>query len=626
MLIKVFKLLSFLMLAFPFEKVREKQKDFINDVENIVKNKKHLIAHAPTGLGKTVAVLAPVVQYAIENKKSVFFLTPKHTQHQIAIDTLKMIKNKSEEKFISTDIIGKKWLCSVAGVEDLTSSEFTEYCKAVVKDERCKYYNNTRTKSHTLTKTGLEMLDEFKVLQPLHAEEAKSHCGELCTYEVLMELAKKSSVIIADYFHIFSPVRMNTLMRTGKQMEDCIIIVDEAHNLPERVRDVMSSSLTSFTINKAKKEAKNFGFTDAVSILSDLSQIISDIKPDEQEKLVSKSFLIDKIENKIDKIEKVIEELSLASDQIKEEKKKSFVWSAAKFLQSWIGEDIGHTRILRNNVAQSGKQYMSLIYRCLDPSVYTKDILNEAHSVILMSGTLYPMEMYRDILGFEKERTETKMYESPFPKANRLNIIVTDTTTKYSKRSEETYEKIANHVKNCCDSIPGNVAVFYPSYYFRDSICRNLKLKKQILYEDQKANKSERRDLYNKFIAAHEIGAVLMGVQAGSFSEGIDLPGNLLNGVVIVGIPLDKPNIETKALIDYYDHKYGRGWDYGYIYPAMIRSIQAAGRCIRTEKDRGVCIFIDERFSWANYSKVFPVDFSVIKSNNPEEEIKRFFS
>lgn len=620
--------MGFYMHTFPFEKVREKQRDFINDVENAVKNKKHLIAHAPTGLGKTVATLAPIVKYAIENKKSIFFLTPKHTQHQIAIDTLKMIKKKSSDSFISTDIIGKKWLCSVAGVEDLTTSEFTEYCKAVVKDERCRYYNNTRTKSHTLTKDGLQKLDEFKALQPMHAEEAKSHCGELCTYEVLMELAKKSSVIIADYFHIFSPVRTNTLIRTGKQMEDCIIVVDEAHNLPERVRDIMSSNLTSFTINKAKKEAKNFGFTDAVSMLSDLADIVNDIKPEEQEKLVSKSFLVDKIENKIDTIEKVIEELSSSSDQIKEEKKKSFVWSVAKFLQSWIGEDIGHTRILRNNVSISGKNYVSLIYRCLDPSVYTKDIVKEAHSIILMSGTLYPMEMYRDILGFEKERTETKMYESPFPKANRLNVIVTDTTTKYSKRNEDTYKKISDHIINCANSIPGNVAVFFPSYYFRDNICKIVegKIKKQILYEDQQANKSEKRDLYNKFVAAHEKGAVLMGVQAGSFSEGIDLPGNLLNGVIIVGIPLDKPNIETKSLIDYYDNKYGRGWDYGYIYPAMIRSIQAAGRCIRTENDRGVCIFIDERFSWANYNKVFPVDFAVIKSNKPEEEIKRFFS
>jgi DNA excision repair protein ERCC-2 len=118
---------------------------------------------------------------------------------------------------------------------------------------------------------------------------------------------------------------------------------------------------------------------------------------------------------------------------------------------------------------------------------------------------------------------------------------------------------------------------------------------------------------------------LLLGVQAGSFSEGVDMPGNFLNGVIIVGVPLEKPDLKTKALIDYYEYMFKRGWDYGYAYPAMIRCLQAAGRCVRSESDRGVAVFIDERFLWSNYRKIFPSDMEISITNEPEKLIREFW-
>jgi len=277
-------------------------------------------------------------------------------------------------------------------------------------------------------------------------------------------------------------------------------------------------------------------------------------------------------------------------------------------------------------MARSGKSFVTLSLACLDPAMYTKEIITRSHSTVLMSGTLFPQEMYRNVLGLP-ENTEMKSYESPFRRENRLNLIVPGITTKYSQRSDDTYKKIASYVASCANAVKGNCAVFFPSYAFRNAIYPLIKnsVAKPLLLEEQESDKEGRKALYNQFIALHRTGAVLLGVQAGSFSEGIDLAGDFLNGVIVVGIPLEMPDLETKSLIDYYDLKFSRGWDYGYSYPAMIRTIQAAGRCIRTENDRGVCIFMDERFLWANYRKVFPSDFKFTVTDAPEREIRNFW-
>jgi DNA excision repair protein ERCC-2 len=619
-------------MMFPFSDVRPVQKNFMQDIKNAVETKRHLVAHAPTGLGKTAATLAPCLDYALANGKVVFFLTPRHSQHQIAIETLRLMREKSEKKFTVTDLIGKKWLCSVSGIDELTNSEFNDYCHAMLKEERCNFYNNTKTKHRTLTAQAYKLISILNEKQPLHAEEAKDICEDYCcTYEMLMELAKKSNIVVADYFHIFSGLRGAVLTRMNKKLEDVIIIVDEAHNLPHRVRDMMSKRMTTFSLKYAEKEAKAFGFTGIAEVPRKLNLILEELRrkklKNDEEMLIEKELFTALVENQLGSIDEITGDLLSAGEHVKEEKKKSFISKIAEFLDAWTGDDIGYTRIISKGLSKTNKSFTSISYSCLDPSLITKSIIEGTHSTILMSGTLYPTEMYRDLLGMDHARTDMFSYKSPFPKTNRLNVIMPQLTTRYTTRNQENYIKISSAVITCSNAIKGNVAVFFPSYQIRDIIfdLSSKAIKKEIMIESQGATKRERRILYDNFVHAHEKGAVLMGVQSGSFSEGVDMPGSYLNGVVVVGVPLEKPDLTTKELIDYYDYKFKRGWDYGYLYPAMIRSIQAAGRCIRSESDRGVCVFIDERFLWGNYKKVFPSEMEFLVSTQPEKSIKEFF-
>lgn len=614
---------------FPFSDVRPVQKDFMDDVKQCISGGKHLIANAPTGLGKTAATISTCLEYAIDNGKTVFFLTPKHSQHQIAVDTLRHIKKKFPDRsFVSTDIIGKKWLCSVAGVHDLKSNEFHNYCRTVTKEERCTYYNNTRTKAHSLTAQAERKLKELMILQPMHAEETLSR--EFCPYELLVDMSRKSSIIIGDYYHIFSPHRGPLLMKMKKELSDIILIIDEGHNMPDRIRSLATRKISSLSLERAAKEARNLGLDSLrqkiIGIMEILEKTGRGMK--ENESFVDRDEFAGSVEKITGSTEDFVEALDQAAEEVIKEKKRSYMDSLSDFIAAWAESDAkGYSRVVSKAKTLSGKKIFVLSHKCLDPSIYAGDTINGSHSAILMSGTLSPPEMYRDVLGFAPERTETRIYKSPFLRSNRLNIIVRGVTTKYSMRTDENYSRMARHIIEACNSIPNNVAVFFPSYFMRNLVHGMVKdgLRKEIILEEQDAGKGEKRMIYDRFVAAHEKGAVLLGVQAGSFSEGVDLPGKYLNGVIIVGIPLERPDLDTKALIEYYDYKFHRGWDYGYTYPAMTRSIQAAGRCIRSENDRGVCIFLDERFGWVNYRKVFPTDLDIRVVDDPAPLVKEFF-
>ncbi len=186
---------------------------------------------------------------------------------------------------------------------------------------------------------------------------------------------------------------------------------------------------------------------------------------------------------------------------------------------------------------------------------------------------------------------------------------------------------MATTIDMCIRAVKGNAIVFFPSYGMRDHIYDMISsaVKKHVILENSKMTKEERDNVKDDMRKRAAEGAVLFGVMGGSFSEGIDLPGDLLNGVIIVGLPLERPNLSIQALIDYYDQRFRRGRDYGYNFPAMIKAMQAAGRCIRTEKDRGVVVFIDERFTWKNYRSIFPKSWEFVVTERPEAEVKKFF-
>jgi DNA excision repair protein ERCC-2 len=246
----------------------------------------------------------------------------------------------------------------------------------------------------------------------------------------------------------------------------------------------------------------------------------------------------------------------------------------------------------------------------------------------MMSGTLTPQSMYVDLFGLEKEKTVTREFGSPFPDENRLTLLVDTVTTKYSERDDSMYQKYAWYLDKSFESVPGNCAAFFPSYSMLKQV-RDLLLDRteQKLYvERQGMDKEEKQDLVDRFAGRKNEGdGALLGVAAGSLGEGVDYPGDVMKAAFVVGLPLQRPDLETKSLIDFYDAKFDRGWDYGYSYPAMNRAIQAAGRCIRSKTDRGAIVFMDKRYEWSNYRKVLPPEYRLEQTRAPWKELEEFF-
>jgi len=609
---------------FPYDKIRKIQDDMVSDVANALKDKKNIIMH-----GKTVSALAPSLSFALKNNLTVFFLTSRQTQHKIAIDTLKKIKEKYNNNFNVVDLIGKKWMC-LQEVEALQASDFFEYCKKLREKDECEFYLNSREKSRRPTVMASRKLDELKTLGPMHVQGLIDECKKpkLCPYEISSLLAKDADVIISDYNFIFNDViRESLFSRTNKKLEESIIIVDEGHNLPARARELMTAKMSSLMMDRAIKEANKFEFFDILIKLKNLKEIIEELGVDldfnKEEKFVRKYEFIDKINEK-QNYDDFISDLAFTGDDIRDKQKQSFVKSVGNFLEAWLGQDNGFARILSKNFSNKN---LILNYRCLDPSLISKEVIENSYSTIIMSGTLIPTFMYKDLLGFSKNSVE-KIYENPFPKDNRLCMIVPETTTKFTRRNDEEYKKIAQVCNKIVNKVKGNVALFFPSYLLRDKVYKNFYdlCKKKMLIEKQSLSKVEREEILEEFKRHKDDGAVLLAVSAGSFGEGIDLPGDFLKAVVIIGLPLEKPDLETKELIDYYQDKFGSGFDYGYIFPAITKCLQNAGRCIRSETDRGVIVFLDERFAWKNYYDTLPKDMDFKISKMYEERIERFFN
>ena len=619
---------------FPHEQPREVQIPFMDQVYDTLKKKSQLLIQAPTGIGKTAAALSPALTYVIKENPgaTIFFLTSRNTQHLIAIDTLKEIKNKHKLDFVVVDLIGKKGMCAQSGIQLLTSGEFSEYCKDLREKSRCTFFNNLKFQNK-MSPEAQHVLTKLKEKSPLHVEEITEMCigSDLCPYEMACHMGKKAQVIVADYNYMINDhIRATLLSKINKDLSDCIIIFDEGHNLPGRAREFMTSQTNTMLLDYAARETTNIGQSEIADDLTAIKRLLEEMAKEKlsfstPEVLITKKEFFKKIEE-IGNYEELTGNFTFAAEKILEEKKKSFTQSVYRFMTNWLGPDEGFVRILSKEFAKNGKVRICLSHKCLDPSLVMKDLIQGSHSLILMSGTLTPLDMYADLLGLSY-KTKTLEFDNPFPSSNRLNIIIPETSTKYTARSPKMYELIATKCANISNTVPGNIVIFFPSYRLRDSIYEYLrdKSEKTIFLEEAGCSKEERSGLLERFKRFKDEGALLLGVAGGSFSEGIDLPGDLLQGVIVVGLPLAQPNLETKELINYYDKRFAKGWDYGYVFPAIIKILQSAGRCIRSKEDRGIVAFLDERYLWSSYRKCFPKNMNLKIDKNPENIVNQFF-
>lgn len=608
-------------IYFRHDSLRQYQQQLVEDTYSSVKDGCHLLAHAPTGLGKSDAVISATLTYALQNDLTVFFLTPKISQHKIAMEVTNGIAKKHGLKIRAVDLIGRRYACIDKSLSDLDQEGFYLSCEKKRRNETCEFYKRGK---------GFSKLDEAKanlifekVLKEYGVSKTHAELMELgkqhmtCPYEWMIKLAGMSNVIVADYFHLMIPkIRDIFLKKTKKRLDKSIVIIDEAHNLAKRVREQLSSTVNSFIIQRAEKEMRMVG-AEKIELFTEFNNWAKGHIKEEKEIAASKGMFNEFISNYgVDKETLAYNLDVIGLEFIERTNKKSMCMKIAKFLRSWDGEEKGSLRILKRR----GTGYV-LSKRFLDPSVSTSE-LNKTHSSILMSGTLMPLEMHRDVLGLDEMRTNLRVYRSPFDEDNSLNIICDATTTRYSKRDFDNYKKIAIGVDRLIEATPDSegIAVFFPSYNVMNSIVPLMKQRKMLI-QREKMTPTEVSDILHEFSK----GGILCGVQGGSLSEGVDYCKGEIKTTVIVGVALEEPSLETEALIDYYQEKFGKGWEYGYMYPAVIKALQAAGRGIRKESDRSAIVFMDERFKWKNYKSILDDGRRFIITREPEAFVRNFW-
>lgn len=605
---------------FRHEKVREQQGDLIRDVYAAVSEKMALLAHAPTGLGKTDSVISASLSHAIENNLTIFFLTPKISQHRIAVDVVKGIAGKFDLKLRACDMIGRRYSCIDPALSDMDHEGFYHSCEKKRKNEQCMFFGNARgygklgeAKANLLFKRMADGYGSVKSHEEV-VETCERHSA--CPYEWMIRIGSMSNIIIADYFHILVPrIRDVFLKKINKRVDKSIIIIDEAHNLARRMRDNLSSTINSFILKRAENETRLAG-TENIKFEKPFSEWADRLLEGKKERLISKTDFdgfLDRYGMEHNELATHLEGVGL--DHLERTNRKSACLRLAKFLQGWRLEEQGSIRLLQKRVGA-----FSLAKKFLDPSPATS-ILNQAHSAVLMSGTLLPLEMHRDVLGLERERTLMRRYRSPFEKSNTMSIIAEGTTTRYSKRNFENYSAIAEGVDRMVASSPGGVAVFFASYAVLNAVAQLMKTR-GLLVQKERMSPREVGLLLRQFSDGQ---GVLCAVQGGSLAEGIDYANNEIKTAVIVGIALEEMGLEVQALIDHYEEKFGKGWEYGYIYPAVIKALQAAGRSIRKESDSAVIVFMDERFKWRNYKSILDDGRQFIVTAEPEKYVKNFW-
>ena len=611
---------SAVRIPWPFDRVREGQADFLADARLAIADGRHLLAHAPTGIGKTAVALVASLEYALRANKLVLFLTSRQSQHRIAIETVRRIEARGP-RIATVDLIAKQSMCLQEGAPAYGRA-FHEFCDHKVKSRTCAFF--TRDNSAVVT----------AVLQrTLHVQElvrASGACG-VCPHKVAMDAASRANLVVCDYNFLFSEILERFLPRLGRSLDDLVLIVDEAHNLPDRIRAHLGGDLSVHDLLKAAKEARSIDGEVAHRLVGVAKAMEAFLLVVRSERVARKDEFVDLVEEGLANgrggslgYTDFVEMVAFAGEDAVRRGVPSTLPVVVEFLTRWRDQDIGILRLVVPGT--EGK----FAFRLMDPSVLSKRVFDRVHASLLMSGTLYPAEMYADLLGIDPARRVIRTYGSPFPKTNRLLLVHPELTTLYAKRSSEMHDRIAEQIGAIATAVRGNVALFFPSYELLEQAHSRflaLRVRKRVLVERPEWTKAQRDGAIEALrVARGDGGAVLFAVQGGSLSEGVDYEGNVLTAVVVVGLPLSPPNVEVEALKDYYCRKFGfaKGYDYAYVFPAVNKVLQAAGRPIRSERDRAAIILLEGRLLEPRYARCLPPDFDPRPCKAPAPEVRDF--
>ena len=612
---------------FPYKSLRDSQAEMIKECYRDIKQGNRLFCQAPTGIGKTISTLYPSVKRMGEGlADKVFYLTGKSSIKREAFHALEKM-NSAGSRVKGMVLSSREQMCaldaSARGCGRLSSNcrpELCPYARA--------YYNKLSAALEEFTSAG-DCFDSSAI-------KAFAKAREICPYEFSLDLSELCDVIICDYNYVFSPtvyLKRYFDEKFGGGREKYIFLVDEAHNLPDRARDMYSSRLSSDDFERiisllGEDSALTHASLSVLKSFENLERLCADnMKYDADgssvgysvERALPENFVRDlaAFSEKCDGWMKYNESHS-AYAAVEELSYKLFEFE--KICECFDR----HYLTFINTVNHKA----SLLLYCLDPSYNLSVALDRSVASVLFSATLTPTDYFADILGGGK-KTVSVSFESPFPRENLCVAVVDKISTRYEDR-EKSNKKILSCIAATLSGKVGNYMVFFPSYGYMESILKLFKAKyPKVTVLPQKKNMtiSEREAYLDEF---RDDGKTRVGfcVLGGSFSEGIDLPGKRLIGVVVVGVGLPGISDENNIIRDYYDEKCSQGYDYAYTYPGMNSVLQAVGRVIRTESDRGIAVLIDDRYGEAKYRALYPAEWKDMKLvGNPASlaEIARRF-
>ncbi|QSX06897.1 aminotransferase class IV [Sedimentibacter sp. zth1] len=582
-------------IVFPFGKYREGQRDLLIAVYQTIKNKKKLFVQAPTGIGKTISVLFPAIKALnkVGNSK-IYYLTSKSSTKQIAEETIKKLQQNGL-KVRATIITAKEKICC----------NDTFKCDAEVCPYAKGYFNKINEVLINSLKT--EYLYNREYIEQL----AKKYT--ICPFELNLELSYVSDIVICDYNYYFDP-------RVAFQREDFldnsndILLVDEAHNLEDRTRNMYSCELVKEEIYDIYKEIKGLDFIDKnikkairninsefvklKKLMSEEKNMIIDAEPDDFLKACRKV---------VSKLEKWVND----KEGYNNEKLEDLYFKCKFFIKLSEFYDENYCYYISKEKGFKIKIFL------INTSEILRSILKNTYSSIFFSATLTPLKYYRKILGGNEDEDKLISLNSPFD-INNLKLMITgNLSMKYSIR-DLNIKKICEYINTVVSIKKGNYIVFFPSYSYLSKV---LEVYESIFNDELVVNMStlkenEQYEILNKF--DNENNVILFTVVGGVFSEGVNLPLNKLIGTIVIGTGIPQISFERNIIKSFFNEKYDSGYDFAYKFPGFNKVLQSVGRVIRTEDDLGMTLLIDSRLLSRTYTSLFPNhwrEYNVIYNN-----------
>lgn len=594
---------SILPAAFPFP-YREGQKRLVSGVYRTILSGKKLFIEAPTGVGKTISTVFPSVRAMGEGKvEKLFYLTAKTITRTVAEDAFRILKNQGIKlKYVT--LTAKEKICVLDKCD----------CNPIACERAKGHYDRVNDAVFDL------LTSEEEISRGLIEKYAQKH--SVCPFEMALDVTTWADVIICDYNYVFDPTAQLKRFFAGDKKNEYLFLIDEAHNLVERAREMYSAILCKERFLEARALVKVFS-KKLEKKLSACNQVFLKLKRecDEFEIFDSVGELVLRLLSLSTELEEFLQEYTSFENR---EQILELYFEVRNFLYIY---DILNDKY-RIYGDYSGNEFRVHL-QCMDPSDNLKLCLAKGRSAIFFSATLLPIKYYMEQLGGEQE--DYAMYAfSTFDKKKRLLMVGGDVSTRYKARSLQEYQKIARYIEEFVQIKRGNYFVFFPSYQFMEQVldCFPLDREWELYVQAAGMSEAEKEEFLGYFTEEPGITRIGFCVMGGIFGEGIDLKNDRLIGAVIVGTGLPMVCNERELFRSYYDEKKDSGFEYAYLYNGMNKVLQSSGRVIRTDEDEGAILLLDERFLTKQYTSLFPQEwfpYEIVTLDTVQKKLKDFW-